>query len=278
MAIKIGQIPITRVHFGTIPVTKVNMGSTLVWSSEPVDDPVLTIVVNGIDNVDGYQVYGNGVLWPDNKKTFPLGTTLVDLIIEVIGYTLDPVSVDTVLMDGDKTLTFEATIARGPLLPGKERFGLPLTVFIEEATDVWVQIEKDVSGLVPTNLRILDDGSVFQQFTGPDLNIRFSDISLSIASADSDDYVAFFGRDATIRWEGSGVSSDGIAAIPHAWYGLQKVGDNIKLVQTMDGITFNDIFDFGERIDYTYINFYQYDNHSITPTVYYPQGEGITTI
>lgn len=76
-------------------------------TSPPSDTYELTIVVNGLD--DEYEVAVNDEVWPNNKKSFLAGTILQNLIITVVGYDIDPPIVAEVVMDANKTLTFEAT-------------------------------------------------------------------------------------------------------------------------------------------------------------------------
>jgi hypothetical protein len=92
----------------SIPSVTVDEDKTLNFTATATgDDPVLTIVVNGI--ADGYEVAVNNVVWIDNKKTFPIGTVLENLRVRVEDYDIDPTVIDQVIMDSDKTLTFDAT-------------------------------------------------------------------------------------------------------------------------------------------------------------------------
>lgn len=83
------------------------ISSSIPKGGEPPVQAFLTIVVNGLD--EDYQVVVNGVEWVDHKKEFPIGTVLENLRVRVEDYDLDPTFVDQVIIDSNKTLTFEAT-------------------------------------------------------------------------------------------------------------------------------------------------------------------------
>lgn len=90
-------------------IRRMMMASLNSSTSPPSDTYELTIVINGLD--DEYEVAVNNEVWPDNKKSFAAGTILQNLVVTVVGYDIDPPIVSEVIMDADKTLTFEATPA-----------------------------------------------------------------------------------------------------------------------------------------------------------------------
>lgn len=92
----------------SIPSVTVDEDKTLNFTATATgDDPVLMIEVNGLDDI--YQVTVDGVVWTDNKKAFARGTVLENLTVRVEDYDLNPVVVEQVMLDSNKTLTFEAT-------------------------------------------------------------------------------------------------------------------------------------------------------------------------
>nr|WP_121273683.1 hypothetical protein [Pedobacter schmidteae] len=118
-----GETSVTLPPFGSITIMSFTLptGSTAVHHWALMSDlsaietlRVLTLVVNGLPtNVD---VFVNGVVWPDRKKAFPLGTVLTDLVVTALAYNITPALVPEVIMDADKSLNFNATASDEPIL------------------------------------------------------------------------------------------------------------------------------------------------------------------
>lgn len=92
-------------------VPKQNMDKTAILCP-PVPDCVddgmftLTIAVTGVPDPIVYTV--NGEVWDNGQRAFPAGTVIEDVVLTIPGYTITPISVSDVLMDMDKTITFDA--------------------------------------------------------------------------------------------------------------------------------------------------------------------------
>jgi hypothetical protein len=76
-------------------------------SDQPVESPELEINISGLP--DSYEVYVGQTLWPDHKKSFPSGTILDRLKIEIEGYIIDPPVVNSITILNDAILNFAAT-------------------------------------------------------------------------------------------------------------------------------------------------------------------------
>lgn len=71
-------------------------------------DPTATLTISITGLPDEYEVSINGAVWPNNMKTFPLGTVLTNIVPTADGYTFTPSSQGPITMDEDKTLSFTA--------------------------------------------------------------------------------------------------------------------------------------------------------------------------
>lgn len=76
-------------------------------SNSVIGEVELTIEITGLP--EDYEVYVDNILWVDKKKSFPVGTILLEVTPIVEGYTLVPTSVSSVTLDISKTLSFTAT-------------------------------------------------------------------------------------------------------------------------------------------------------------------------
>lgn len=105
----------------TIPAGEVvNEDKAYSFTAEATSETAdLTIVITGLP--DEYQVYVDDVIWVDNKKTFPINTSLVNIRPVIVGYSLVPTTVLSLTLDSDKTLTYAAT-----LLPTGRRWSIDI--------------------------------------------------------------------------------------------------------------------------------------------------------
>lgn len=133
-----GETSVTLSQYSAVTIMSVNLtngGAVSRWAimsnkgKATVDNPVLTLVVNGLD--DEYEVAVDGLVWTDNKKAFPPGTILTNVTPTIEGWILDPLSVAEVVMDSSKTLTFEATFVDDGFLPIDDETSLQEGGFIQ---------------------------------------------------------------------------------------------------------------------------------------------------
>lgn len=78
--------------------------------SETTDMPStyqLTITVNGLPGTP--DVFVNGVQQVGTVITFPAGTEIETLVVSAEGYSIEPAIIETIIMDRDRTMVFEAT-------------------------------------------------------------------------------------------------------------------------------------------------------------------------
>lgn len=72
---------------------------------------MLTIDVTGLP--EDYEVTVNDEVWPNNKKSFPAGTVISNIVPTADGYVFVPESQGPIIMDANKTLSFVAQASGG---------------------------------------------------------------------------------------------------------------------------------------------------------------------
>lgn len=228
----------------SVPSVTMDADKTLNFDAVAIVDPVLTIVVNGLD--DAYEVAVDNVVWPDNKKAFPYGTVLTYVTPTIDGWVLNPLSVAEVLMDGNKTLTFAATKVEPGfvLLNGASRAALPGT-WTKLSDWVWQRGSAgsdDYSGDLP------EDSYMGMQFkTSARCGIYLSENPNASAT---DNYIGIlFTSGVASRDQKVGGIETQSDLSPQPSEGdyvlLRKVGSEVRISYTNDGITFNDVYTLG---------------------------------
>lgn len=146
---------------------------------------------------------------------------------------------------------------------------LPDDKWIESPAHVYNQNSTSGEGLLPYEM--LGDGVVLHKYVTDYAYI--SDMSLkNIPTGEVKD----FWIEGTIQVysHSNGGFDTGVAPVEGTYYGLQRVGTSIKVVSTTDGVSFTTIYDFGTSTGFTRLTTW-YDNYG---PLYYPQGQGITSI
>ena len=137
-----------KVYVGIQEIAKVYIGSQQVYQIE-IEEFTLTIVITGLPEV--YELYVNGVLWPDNEMTYPSGTILTDFTPTVDGYTIAPPSIGEILMDEDKSVGFVAAPIAEDYIPVAEEW-----IDIPEITRVDNNLSAESPNRGRTNISILN--------------------------------------------------------------------------------------------------------------------------
>ncbi|MBC6110681.1 hypothetical protein ACFOG5_17185 [Pedobacter fastidiosus] len=98
-------------------------------------------------------------------------------------------------------------------------------------------------------------------------------ITTAINGGDNTDFYFYNGSIVTEASYGSGGGFSEVI-VEGTFYGLKKVGDNIKLVKTTDGLVYTDLVDFGPRPGFKYLVTWGYGGS----TMLHPQGTGLSVV
>ncbi|WP_144009360.1 hypothetical protein [Pedobacter nyackensis] len=248
-----------------IPSVTMDADKTLTFEAvEMGDDPILSIVVNGIPET--YEVVANGIVWPGKQKSFPFGTVLENLVVTVEGYDINPPVVEQVVLDGNKTLTFtgQGIISDDILLDGATRIVLNPTIFTKTG-NTYVGNVSEVSTTMSE--RMMGNGYFALRY---ELDQGCTVYLLQDTSWSG--YVGFYAYDGLIYVDNNGAQTQITVPDVHQYYALRRVGGVLGLYSTNDGVSFTLLHNIG-TIGYTYISYSAIG----TNIVYDPQVLGVTT-
>lgn len=96
----------------------------------------------------------------------------------------------------------------------------------------------------------------------------------TVENASGGDDVGIYMTDGNVfqTWadNGSGGDMPNVPLDVNVWYGLRRVGNNIKAVSTTDGVNFTTLSDFGERVGYNTLGYWGYNgSYSIMSNLQY---------
>jgi beta-glucanase (GH16 family) len=274
-----GQSAIMLPQYDSVSIMSLNLledsGTTSMWAilcneRKVADDvrKILTLDINGLP--ENVEVKVNGVVWPNREKSFSVGTILSSITPTIDGWVLDPLSINDVVMDIDRTLTFNATvIAPIDLLPGASYMTLPGGDFTEGPDNVFISGVDETR--VMLNVTLPDEGYIGLKYVP---GIAMGEMMLCEINDIAGQFVGFYIIGNDVYWEvrngGSAVAGN---VIDGMFVVLRKTSANILLQTTTDGISFTTIHDFG-ALDYKYVRLYA----GSLSSYYYPQGLGLSVL
>jgi len=232
----------------------------------------LTINITGLP--EDYEVKYNNQVWPDNQKSFISRTVIENLTPNAIGYTFNPDVVANLVMDQDRTLNFAATAIASNLLPGFNRIVPNQEAYTYESDFNYNPIIIGGIGYPKLGWRTgnNENGSIFIRYENDtrDLNLYFA---IDENNNDSN-AVGFYFQNGNITWQYVTNDVYTVGELEpvgvNTYYGLIKIGSNIKLYKTTDGLSFTELYDFGNsRDNFVFITTYSASSDSV---LHDPQG------
>jgi hypothetical protein len=226
---------------------------------------MLTLQVNGLPvNIE---VSVNDVVWPNRQKSFTEGTVLQNLAVTATGYSITPANIPSVIMDEDKTLTFEAVeIGYDPddiLLDGATRIVLNPTMFTKTG-NTYVGNVSDVSTIMAE--RLFGDGYFALRY-----EVDQGCTAYLLQDASWSGYAGFYAYDGFIIVDNNGAQTQITVPSVHQYYALRRVGGVLGVYSTNDGVSFTLLHNIGTLV-YTYVSYGAIG----TNIVYDPQIKGIS--
>ncbi|GAA3971227.1 hypothetical protein GCM10022246_24650 [Pedobacter ginsengiterrae] len=267
--INVGDLQVRVKSIGANPAS-VPLTNDLPYITIPGDNYILIVNISGIE--EGYEVAYNDELWANNQKSFPAGTVIQNLRPSALGYTFSPSSISELVMDNDKSISFAAS-PYTTLLNGFSRIVPNPDAFSYESDFNYNPLIIGGGGYPKLGWRVPDNdnGSIFIKYEQDSY-----DLNLYLALDESNNDLAavgFYFANGKICWDY--VIDDDYTvgeveqALEGAYYGLIKDGSNIKLYKTLDGISFTELYDFGNRDNYVFVTVYNQSSNSV---LHDPQG------
>lgn len=159
------------------------------------------------------------------------------------------------------------------LLPGLYRISPMPSIFSTTDNETY-SLDGSYGEQISMGYKIEGDGIILVKapFGSPAYHCDV-EITTNVNGGDNTDFYFYNGSVVTETNYGSGNGFSELV-VEGTFYGLKKVGDNIKLVKTTDGITYIELVDFGSRPGFKYLVTWGYGGS----TMLHPQGSGISAI
>lgn len=270
-----GDVQVRVKSIGVNPASTI-LSNVLPYSVTQVTMYTLSVNISGLE--DDYEVAYNGEVWPNHQKSFVAGTVIENLVPNANDYSFTPLSVSQIIMNEDLVINFTA-IFHTSLLNGFTRVVPSSDAFAYQSDFNYASFTIGGGGYPKLGWRIdnNEDGKIFMRYENDSYDLN---LYLAFDEGNTDiNAVGFYFQNGNITWQyvsgGSYSVGELEPAVVDAYYGLVKVGSNIKLYKTFDGLSFTELYDFGNsRDNYVFITTYSASNNSV---LHDPQGVNLVS-